>query len=71
MLFEFKLFSKHNSTFLAVAVMFLLAKITLYMDVELEGLCLQLLRMRVNIYFGLPWWDDAVRWKNISGIPHL
>ena len=52
----------HHSTYkcFVVAAMLLHAKIILYFNFEREGLCLQALRMRVNIPFGLLCWDDSV-----------
>ena len=51
----------HHRTynFPAFAAMFLNVKITLYFNCEREELCLQVLRMRVNIRFGPPCRDDA------------
>ena len=54
--------------------MFLHAELTLYLNLkdegrkdEREGLCLQTLRMPVNIYFSLPCWDDAITLKTCLG----
>ena len=51
----------HHRTynFPAFAAMFLNVKITLNFNCEREELCLQVLRMRVNIRYGPPCRDDA------------
>ena len=57
-------FSLKTSFLIAVAVTFLHAKI-LFFQFRSEGLCLQALCVRVNIYFGLLCRDDAIMWRKI------
>ena len=67
--FSVNILPSHYSNFnvFVVAAMFLHAKITLYLNYQREGLCLQALRMRVNIDFGKPCRNDPIKWKNHPG----
>ena len=70
-LFEFKLFSKYPTIietipFFGVTAMFRNMQTTLSFNFQRDGLCLQVLRMRVNIHIGPPCWDDAITRKKSS-----